>query len=194
MVPPVVPPVVVEPVGPGEYAVSVAPPRNGWKAYFVELAYPSPQPGLCEVYSTRVFVTPETRPFEGTQPPTAVTGMAPEDGALEPADGSRRASWLDDIFEDVAEEAHQSVLDELDRDLGERALRFCFARDVDDLDEVVELYARLGFGRSAEGVLEQRLEDLWRDLRDDGRDLVDDARDEADDVADEVDDRIDDLF
>ncbi len=86
------------------------------------------------------------------------------------------------------------MLDEVGGDLGERALRYCFARDVEDLEEAVELYTRLGLGRSAEEVLEQRLEDLWHDLRDGGGDLVDDVRDEAGDLADEVDDRIDDLF
>jgi len=184
----------LEPVQRGEYAVSVVPPASGWRAYFVELAYPSPQPGLCEVYSTRVFVTPEVRPFEGAQPATAVAGLAPESGALEPAQGARPASLLDDIGEDVGQEVHERVLDEVGGDLGERALRYCFARDVEDLEEVVELYTRLGLGRSAEEVLEQRLEDLWHDLRDGGGDLVDDVGDEVGDIADEVEDAIDDLF
>jgi hypothetical protein len=107
---------------------------------------------------------------------------------------SRPASRLDDIFDDIAEEVHESVLDAADGDLGERALRYCFARDIDDLEEAVELYARLGFGQSAEGVLEQQLEDLWRDLRERGGDFIDDVGDEVGDFADEVDDAIDDLF
>ena len=63
------------PVGPGTYAVSVPPPPTGWTAYFVELVYPSPRPGICQVYSTRVFVTPDVRPFEGTDPVPAGDGL-----------------------------------------------------------------------------------------------------------------------
>jgi hypothetical protein len=167
----------------GEYALRVVTPPTGWKAWFVELAYPSPEPGLCQVYSTRVFVTPEERPFEGT----AGAGRLAAERSLEPQAALRAASPLDGIFEDIGEGVHEIVLDEADDDLGERALRYCFARDVDDLEKAVELYARLGFGQSVEGLLEQRLEDLWRDLRKGGKDLVDR-------VTDKVDDAIDDLF
>jgi PhoPQ-activated pathogenicity-related protein len=184
----------LEPVARGRYVVRVVPPEAGWKAWFVELAYPSPQPGLCQVYSTQVFVTPEERPFEGL-----VADLVAADAGLATAEAPRLArlrpaSLLDDIFEDVGEGVHDGVLDEADGDLGERALRYCFARDIDDLDEAIELYARLGFGRSADALIEQELEDLWHDLRDGGEDLVDDVGDIADDAADEVDDAIDDLF
>jgi hypothetical protein len=168
----------------GEYAVRVVPPRTGWKAYFVELAYPSPQPGLCQVYSTRVFVTPEIRPFEGTEPPMAGVGRVPAGGSLTAAavpgaSDLRAASLLDEIFEDVAEEVHENVLERGvdDGDLSERALRYCFARDIDDLEEAVELYVRLGFGQSVDGFLEQQLEDLWREVREDGGAFIDDAAD-----------------
>jgi len=187
----------LDPVERGQYATRLVPPATGWRAYFVELAYPSPRPGLCQVYSTRVFVTPEIRPFEGTQPSMAGAGRVAEDGALGPAAVSAPASLLDGIFEDIAEEVHEDVLDEVDGDLGERALRYCFARDIDDLEEAVELYVRFGFGQSLDGVLEERLEDLWHDLRDDGNDFIDDAIDEvgdvADDAADEVEDAIDEV-
>jgi hypothetical protein len=155
------------------------PPPTGWKAWFVELAYPSPQPGLCQVYSTRVFVTPETRPFEGLAGDALVqtAGDLRPAAALEVAD-LRTASLLDGIFGEV----HRNVLDEAAGDLDERALRYCFARDVDDLEKAVELYARLGFGQSVDDLLEQQLKDLWRDLRKDAEDLVDDAIDEVDDL------------
>jgi hypothetical protein len=130
-----------------------------------------------------VFVTPEERPFEGT----AGAGRLAAERSLEPQAALRAASPLDGIFEDIGEGVHEIVLDEADDDLGERALRYCFARDVDDLEKAVELYARLGFGQSVEGLLEQRLEDLWRDLRKGGKDLVDR-------VTDKVDDAVDDLF
>jgi hypothetical protein len=124
-------------------------------------------------------VTPDERPFEGT----AGAGRLAAERSLGPA----AASPLDGVFEDIGEGVHEIVLDEADDDLGERALRYCFARDVDDLEKAVELYARLGFGQSVDGLLEQRLEDLWRDLRKGGKDLVDR-------VTDKVDDAIDDLF
>jgi PhoPQ-activated pathogenicity-related protein len=178
----------LKPVSRGEYAVRVVTPPTGWKAWFVELAYASPQPGLCQVYSTEIFVVPETRPYEGALPPPAPSG------ALRSAALSSPSSLLDGIFDDVAEEVHDGVLDEVDGDLGKRALRYCFARKIDELDEAVELYARLGFGQSPDAVLEQRLEELWDDVRHKGRRLVDDVRDFGDDVADEVDDAIDDLF
>jgi len=176
----------------GEYAVRVVPPRTGWKAYFVELAYPSPRPGLCQVYSTRVFVTPEVRPFEGTEPPMAGVGLVPAGdltaAAVAGASDLPTASLFDEIFEDVAEEVHENVLQEVidDGDLSERALRYCFARDIDDLEEAVELYVRLGSGQSVDGFLEQQLEGLWRDLREHGEEFIDDAADEVDDVIDDL--------
>jgi hypothetical protein len=173
----------LENVARGEYVARVVTPPSGWKAFFVELAYPSPRPGLCQVYSTRVFVTPETRPFEGTTPDALVAaGRDAEPAASLRTASPRSAALLDGIFEDVGEGLHGRVLDEADDDLGERALRYCFARDVDDLDEAVELYARLGFDKSARGLLEDRLEDLWHDLRDGAEDLVDDVGDAVDDL------------
>jgi PhoPQ-activated pathogenicity-related protein len=46
----------------GVYKVQVPPPSSGWTAYFVEVSYP----GIVrQIYSTRVFVTPDLpRPFE----------------------------------------------------------------------------------------------------------------------------------
>jgi PhoPQ-activated pathogenicity-related protein len=178
----------------GEYAVRVVEPPTGWKAYFVELVYPSPLPGLCQVYGTPVFVTPEIRPFEGMQPPVADAVSLAADGSLEGAGAPqalvelRPAGLLDDIFDDVAEDVHGDVLDEAvdEGDLGERALRHCFAHDLDELRESVEVYVRLGFGQSVEGFLEGRLEDLWRDLRERGEELIDDAKDKVDDAIDDL--------
>jgi PhoPQ-activated pathogenicity-related protein len=46
----------------GRYEVQVPPPSAGWTAYFVEIVYPD---AAQQVYSTRVFVTPDRpRPFE----------------------------------------------------------------------------------------------------------------------------------
>jgi PhoPQ-activated pathogenicity-related protein len=47
----------------GVYEVQVPPPRAGWTAYFVAVSYPGAVP---QIYSTRIFVTPDRpRPFEG---------------------------------------------------------------------------------------------------------------------------------
>ncbi len=54
---------VLPSTAPGVYEVRVPPPRSGWTAYFVEVRYPNIGP---QIYSTRVFVTPDQpRPFEG---------------------------------------------------------------------------------------------------------------------------------
>ncbi len=46
----------------GVYEVHVPPPSSGWTAYFVEVSYPG---AVRQIYSTRVFVTPDRpRPFE----------------------------------------------------------------------------------------------------------------------------------
>jgi PhoPQ-activated pathogenicity-related protein len=97
----------------GDYAVSVAPPPAGWTAYFVELVYPSPRPGLCQVYSTRVFVTPEIRPFEGMQPRMAGDELvrAENEPRIASAPGvSRAVSPFDQIFGDLADAVHENVL------------------------------------------------------------------------------------
>jgi len=164
----------------GTYAVRVASPPTGWKAFFVELAYPSSRPGLCQVYSTPVFVTPEVRPFEGMQPPMAWDGPVTADAGLGAAAGAaslRPAALLDEIFDHVGEEVHEEVLERVAGDLGKRAIRYCFARDLDDLEEAAALYVRLGFGQSVEDFLEDRLEDLWRDARRAAKDLIDDVID-----------------
>jgi len=53
--------------GNGIYQVHVNEPDNGWNAYFVEFNYPGVG-GLPQTYSTRVFITPDTLPFEVTDP------------------------------------------------------------------------------------------------------------------------------
>jgi PhoPQ-activated pathogenicity-related protein len=181
-------------VGEGSYAITIPPPPTGWTAYFVELVYPSPQPGLCEIYSTRVFVTPEVRPFEGTDPQLAAEESIETGGSPGAAAGSGRSgggsSLFDEIFASAAEEAHEEALDEAfrDSDLGDRAIRYCYPRDPDDLDEALELYARLGFGKPVDTVLS----DVWADAREEAGEIIDDVDkgigqgiDEADSFIDE---------
>ena len=47
----------------GAYSVHITPPSTGWRAYYVELTFAGPG-GLPQTYSTPVFVTPDTLPFE----------------------------------------------------------------------------------------------------------------------------------
>lgn len=52
--------------GGGQFIASVAPPRLGWTAYFVELTFKSTsifEPS--QVYTTEIRVTPELLPYEG---------------------------------------------------------------------------------------------------------------------------------
>lgn len=51
----------------GIYYVFVPQPAQGWTAYFVEFEYPS-LIGLPQTYSTQVYVTPDTLPFEVADP------------------------------------------------------------------------------------------------------------------------------
>jgi PhoPQ-activated pathogenicity-related protein len=170
-------PAGLAPVGEGGYAVSVPPPASGWTAYFVELVYPSPRPGLCEVYSTRVFVTPEVRSFEGTDPMLAAEESIRTGGDPAAATGTGRSedgsSLFDDIFASAAEEAHEEALDEAfaESGLGDRAIRYCYPRDPDDLDEALELYARLGFGKP----VDDALSDVWADAREEAGEIIDDV-------------------
>lgn len=50
------------------FVAEVAAPPQGWTAYFVELIYPPRDHGLCQTYSTQVYVTPDVRPFETLDP------------------------------------------------------------------------------------------------------------------------------
>ncbi len=177
----------------GEYAVSVAPPPTGWTAYFVELVYPSPRPGLCQVYSTRVFVTPEIRPFEGMQPPAAGDDLVPADGG-----GIAAAASAAGLASRLRCSTGSSMTSP------RRCTRACSTRPSatsasgrsDTASRATsttstrrsELYVRLGFGQSVEGFLEERLEDLWRDVRGTAEDVVDGAGDAVDDAGDAVDD------
>ena len=200
---------------PGRYVVSPMTPDEGWKAFFVELIFPSARPGLCQVYSTRVFVTPEDRPFEGTEPwmveapDKTVAGRA----GNEPASPPRLAAqgFLDDATDFVdgfagsmSEDLHQIVLDEAfdDADLGDRALRFCAAQSLDEYDDLIELYVRLGAGQSFDDFAGDRLEELRDDARDAASSLwsdadrfmdgaVDEVGETADDVVDDVGDAAD---
>lgn len=51
----------------GIYQINVDEPANGWSAYYAEFTYPGIA-GLPQVYSTRVFVTPDVLPFEVIDP------------------------------------------------------------------------------------------------------------------------------
>jgi PhoPQ-activated pathogenicity-related protein len=187
-------PAGLAPVGEGTYAVSVPPPQSGWTAYFVELVYSPPRPGLCEVYSTRVFVTPEVRPFEGTDPQLAAGESIRTGGDPAAATGSGRSggtsSLFDDIFASAARDLHGRALDEAfeEGDLGNRAIRYCYPRDPDELDEALELYARLGFGKSVDGALS----DVWADAREEAGDIIDDVDKGIGQGIDEADAFIDD--
>lgn len=189
-------PAELAPVAPGRYAVNVPPPTTGWTAYFVELVYPSLRPGLCEVYSTRVFVMPDVRPFDGTDLQTAAAlGDAGGDTMSAPArneDELTAQSLFDEIFQDVADEVQDAVLDEAvdDGDLENRAIRYCFAHEPDDLDEALELYARLGFGQSVDALLD----DLVDDVVEEGGEVIDEGGDVINEVGEEIGDFVDDLF
>jgi PhoPQ-activated pathogenicity-related protein len=170
---------------PGVYRADIRTPDEGWKAFFVELVYPSPRPGLCQVYSTRVFVAPDQRPFEGTVPATApvAAGDVTTASLLEEA-----GDFFDSIFESVADDVHGSVLEEAleEGDLDDRAIRLCAAQDLDEFDDALELYARLGTGQSFDTFLEDRLEEVWDDARETGENIWYDVRDGADDVIDDT--------
>ena len=53
--------------GSGIYQITVEEPTTGWTAYFAEFYYPGAG-GFPQTYSTRVFVTPDTLPFEVIDP------------------------------------------------------------------------------------------------------------------------------
>ncbi|WP_455197036.1 PhoPQ-activated protein PqaA family protein [Kaarinaea lacus] len=51
------------------YAVPVPAPSEGWTAYFVDLIFPSPIEGVPpQTYSTPIYISPDTLPFEVTDP------------------------------------------------------------------------------------------------------------------------------
>ncbi len=53
--------------GNGVFPIRVEEPASGWTAYYLELIYPGAG-GLPQTYSSRVFVTPDTLPFELSDP------------------------------------------------------------------------------------------------------------------------------
>ncbi|MGB5458238.1 MAG: PhoPQ-activated protein PqaA family protein [Gammaproteobacteria bacterium] len=55
------------PTGPGTYSVPVPTPSDGWTAYFVDLIYPGVA-GVPQTYSTSIFISPDTLPYEVTDP------------------------------------------------------------------------------------------------------------------------------
>jgi len=53
-------------LGGGRYVGQMPKPQRGWSAGFIELTYASRViPQLNQVYTTDVFVTPDTLPFPG---------------------------------------------------------------------------------------------------------------------------------
>ena len=53
-------------LGGGRYVGQIPKPQRGWSAGFIELTYGNPViPQLNQVYTTDVFVTPDTLPFPG---------------------------------------------------------------------------------------------------------------------------------
>jgi PhoPQ-activated pathogenicity-related protein len=50
------------------FSVPVPNPTEGWTAYFVDLIYPAAGGGLPQTYSTTIFISPDTLPFEVTDP------------------------------------------------------------------------------------------------------------------------------
>ncbi len=53
--------------GNGVFRIDATPPEAGWAAYYLELVYPGPG-GLPQSYSTRVFISPDTLPYEVIDP------------------------------------------------------------------------------------------------------------------------------
>ncbi len=59
--------VPLAPTGPGTYSVPVPTPDDGWTAYFVDLIYPGVA-GVPQTYSTSVFISPDSLPYEVADP------------------------------------------------------------------------------------------------------------------------------
>ena len=49
------------------FTARVAKPESGWKAYLVECAFPGPE-GFPLVFTTQVYITPDTLPFADKKP------------------------------------------------------------------------------------------------------------------------------
>lgn len=67
-------PQLLFPTGPGTYSVPVPVTDEGWTAYFVDLVFPGAG-GLPQTYSTSIFISPDTLPFEVTDPLLDPRGM-----------------------------------------------------------------------------------------------------------------------
>lgn len=55
------------PTGLGTYSAPIPEASEGWAAYFVDLVYPGVA-GVPQTYSTSIFISPDTLPFEVTDP------------------------------------------------------------------------------------------------------------------------------
>ena len=57
----------LQPIAPGTYKVPVPMPEQGWTAYFIDLVY-SGAANVPQTYSTSIFISPDSLPFEVTDP------------------------------------------------------------------------------------------------------------------------------
>lgn len=60
-------PQLLAPSAPGVYAAPVPVSNEGWTAYYIDLVFAGPG-GLPQTYSTSIFVTPDSLPFEVSDP------------------------------------------------------------------------------------------------------------------------------
>lgn len=114
--------------------------------------------------------------------------------------------FVDGFAGSVSRRLHKGVLKRAfeDGDLDQRALGLCAARSVDDFDDAIALYVRLGTGQSFDDFAGDQLEELRDDTRDFGGSVFEDADrfvdgafdeigDTAADVVDDVGDAADDV-
>lgn len=73
---PVWAPTPLEPDEQGRYRVLLSPPLKGWRASLVEAVFGGEEPTSQQIYTTGVYITPDTLPFAGpfcpSRPPAAV--------------------------------------------------------------------------------------------------------------------------
>ncbi len=165
---------VIGGAGDSEYVAQVDVPPHGWSAYYVELIYPPNELGLCQSYSTQVYVTPDVRPFEELDPVSD-----PEDLAypvnpppVSSVDASSQGTFpsdlpLADFNGPVAAIADSNVLKYLPDEVAAKLAKQC---------------PQLALGKLALLKLKRRAKEAIDDL-------VDDANDVADGVAKDCKDR-----
>ena len=55
------------PSAPGTFTAPIPTPAQGWTAYYIDLTFPGPK-GIPQTYSTQVYVSPDTTPYEVIDP------------------------------------------------------------------------------------------------------------------------------